>query len=179
LDAESTAVLVTRAKRGERDAFEALVRAYLRPAYAVALAILGRPADAEDVAQEALVAAFQKIEACRDPKAFAAWLLQIARNRAKNLRAKRGLHERTSDADSDEREARDPVPFGEAGLRGSLVSALSKLPEAQREVVLLHDLEGWTHGEIGACVGISETMSRQHLFNARRFLRKLLARHAR
>ena len=50
MDADTTELLVARAKRGERDAFASLARAYMRSAYAVALAILGRPADAEDVA---------------------------------------------------------------------------------------------------------------------------------
>ena len=168
---------MTRAKRGDRDAFSELARAYLRPAYAVALAILGRPADAEDVAQEALVAALEKLETCREPERFAAWLLQIARNRAKNWRAGRSLREAGREEERSGAEARDPVLAAEPGLREVLAAALGRLPEAQREVVLLHDLEGWTHGEIGACTGISETMSRQHLFNARKALRALLAGH--
>jgi RNA polymerase sigma-70 factor, ECF subfamily len=173
LDAQTTAALATRAKRGDRDAFGALARAFLRPAYAVALAILGRPADAEDAAQEALVAALEKIESCRDPERFAAWLLQIARNRARNLAASRrvrepGAKERPA---AEESGGEDRV----AGEREDLLAALAALTEAQREVVLLHDLEGWKHGEIAASAGISETMSRQHLFNARRAMRARLA----
>lgn len=174
---EPTAELVERARRGERDALEALARAYLRPAYAVALAILGRPADAEDAAQDALVAALGRIGTCRDPAAFPAWLLQIARNRARNLRASRSLRE----PPGGER-GRDAGPRVEAveraGAREALLAALAELSGAQREVVLLHDLEGWTHGEIAAAAGISETMSRQHLFNARKSLRARLAAHA-
>jgi RNA polymerase sigma-70 factor, ECF subfamily len=177
LGTEPTADLVTRAKRGERDAFEALARAYLRPAYAVALAILGRPADAEDAAQEALVAAFEKIETCREPKAFPGWLLQIARNRARNLRGSRSLREAPGGARGEAAEPRVEA-VERAGQREDLLVALAALPEAQREVVLLHDLEGWTHGEIAAGAGISETMSRQHLFNARKALRATLAGHA-
>lgn len=56
-------------------------------------------------------------------------------------------------------------------LREPLLAALNLLGEAQREVVLLHDLEGWTHGEIAGALGISEVMSRQHLFVARKKLR--------
>jgi RNA polymerase sigma-70 factor, ECF subfamily len=174
LDAATTALLVARAKAGDGGAFAELARAFLRPAYAVALAVLGRPADAEDVAQEALVAALVKLETCREPERFAAWLLQIARNRAKNWRAHRGLRE------AGREEARTGLPPlmsepVDPGRRARLSEALAALSEAQREVVLLHDLEGWTHGEIGASLGLSETMSRQHLFNARKALRAMLA----
>jgi len=165
---------VAGARRGERDAFEALARTYLRAAYAVALAILGRPADAEDVAQDAMVTAFEKIDTCRDPGQFAAWLLQIARNQAKNWRSKRSLREKGRDVDVQDLEVPTSTPQLNAQLRKNLIEALSEISQVQREVVLLHDLEGFTHKEIGACVGISETMSRQHLFNARRTLRVLL-----
>jgi len=60
-------------------------------------------------------------------------------------------------------------------LRGRLVRALQRLTLAQREVVLLHDLDGWTHAEIGDALGVSEVMSRQHLFQARKAMRALLA----
>jgi DNA-directed RNA polymerase specialized sigma24 family protein len=59
-------------------------------------------------------------------------------------------------------------------LRRRLVGALGQLGPVQREVVLLHDLESWTHAEISAAIGISEVMSRQHLFVARRVMREWL-----
>ena len=57
-------------------------------------------------------------------------------------------------------------------LRAKLESALSQVSEVQRQVVLLHDLDDWKHREIAESLGISEGMSRQHLFNARRVLRE-------
>jgi RNA polymerase sigma-70 factor (ECF subfamily) len=59
-------------------------------------------------------------------------------------------------------------------LRGQLEHALSALPAVQREVVLLHDLHGWTHDEIAVAIGTSSGMSRQHLFKARKRLRGAL-----
>ncbi len=59
-------------------------------------------------------------------------------------------------------------------LRHELESALAQLSQAQREVVLLHDLQGWKHPEIAEALSISEVMSRQHLYNARRRLRERL-----
>ena len=78
------AVLVARARRGEPAAFEALVRRHYRAAFAVALAVLGNRMDAEDVCQDAFVVAAERLDECRQPEKFAAWLLQVVRNRARN-----------------------------------------------------------------------------------------------
>ena len=169
---DGDAELVIRARRGDAPAREALVRRWLRPAYAVALAVVRNPADAEDLAQETLVAALGRLDQCREPERFAGWILQAARNRALNH--------------VDQRRTRaallDGVPHGEGAsadaaqvvLRRALLGALERLSPVQREVVLLHDLESWTHGEIGDALGISEGMSRQHLFVARRAMREWL-----
>jgi RNA polymerase sigma-70 factor (ECF subfamily) len=169
----ATASLVVRAQRGETGAFAPLVRRYLRAAYAVALAVVGRRADAEDVAQDAFIVALERIGTCREPERFGGWLMQIVRNRALNWLDSRRLR----DVAPDERRpdiAVAPIQPERADVEGRLLAALARLTVAQREVVLLHDLEEWTHAEIGAALGISEVMSRQHLFNARRVLRQRL-----
>jgi RNA polymerase sigma-70 factor (ECF subfamily) len=160
---------VARAKSGDPEAFEILVRRHLRAAYAVALAVLGRPADAEDVAQDAFAAAFEQLDRCREPAKFSGWLLSIVRNRAKNEREKRGLRD---PAEAPPEAAAGPP--AEAGLRDRLVAALGRLPATAREVVLLHDLEGYSHAEIADAIGTSEVNSRQLLFQARKTLRELL-----
>ncbi len=174
LDPAETAGLVRRAQRGDAGAFSTLVRNFLRAAYSVALAIVHRPADAEDVAQDSFVAALGQLGTCREPERFAGWLLQIVRNRARNWLEKRRL--RDVPAETNTRE--DTVPAAapeQAGLKQRLLSALTCVSPLQREIVLLHDLEEWTHAEISAALEISEVMSRQHLFNARRILREILA----
>ena len=174
---QATAALVARAQRGESAAFEALVRAYLRAAYSVALAVVGRPADAEDVAQDAFLLAFERIDSCREPARFAGWLLQIVRNRGRNWLDRR----KWRDVPADPRVAERSVvasSSGDPSLRERLLRALELLDSVQREVVLLHDLEGWTHPEIAAALGMSEVMSRQHLFQARRQLRAQLGARA-
>lgn len=169
---EATTRLVLSAQRGDPGAFEGLARAFLRTAYAVALSVVRRPADAEDVAQDALVKGFAAIETCREPRRFLPWLLTIVRNEARNWLARRKHRDVPAD-DVDEGTAEDDTPVS---TRDWLLRALSALSEVQREVVLLHDLEGLTHGEIAASLGFSELMSRQHLFAARRTLRTLLTR---
>jgi len=177
--ADSDARLVARARAGEAGAFEALVRRYLKPAHAVALGVLGNPADAEDVCQDAFLAALEKLDECRDPERFAAWLLRIVRNRALNFRERRARREgepleRVSSAWMAGSGA-DPAREAERSeLRGRLLQALAVLPPSQREVVLLHDLEGWPHREIGELLGTSEGAVRVRLLQARRRLRGLL-----
>ena len=170
--AESTvAELVTRAKRGDASAFDQLVRRHLRAAYAVALAVLGRPADADDVAQDAFIAALERIDDCREPARFSGWLIKIVRNRALNALEKRRLR------DADELTADRPTDHTptDIALRRHLLTALATLTPVQREIVLLHDLDGWSHSELAEALGISEVNCRQHLFTARRALRAELS----
>jgi RNA polymerase sigma-70 factor (ECF subfamily) len=173
LTPDETADLVHRAQRGQAEAFTGLVRCFLRPAYAIALSMVGRAADAEDMAQEAFLKAFQSLDTCREPEHFAAWLFQIVRNRSRNLLDSRRLRD-VAPGGARILEFATPAPES-AGMRQALLSALTSLDVDKREVVLLHDLENWTHAEIGEALGISEVHSRQHLFQARQLLRAKLA----
>lgn len=170
IQGESLTVWVGRAQRGQPEAFEVLARTFLRAAYVVALAVLNRPEDAEDVAQDALVAAFDRLHTLREPERFGGWLATIARNHALNALNRRRRRE-GRDAPEAPLPAVRPRPVEQIGLRERLLAALATLSPNQREVVLLHDLEGWSHAEIAHAIGTSEGMSRQHLFQARRALR--------
>jgi RNA polymerase sigma-70 factor (ECF subfamily) len=125
------------------------------------------------------VRALERLEDCREPNRFVYWLLQIVRNRARNyldyrrVRATELLEPDTAAGTDDPRKDLDSER-----LRARLEESLAELPEIQREIVLLHDLEGWSHREIAAGLGISEVMSRQHLFQARRRLRGSLGASA-
>ena len=172
LSRDETTLLVGRAQRGDAKAFASLVRGYLRAAYAVALAIVGRPADAEDIAQEVFIKALENLHACRQPECFAGWLLQITRHRARNLLDRRRL--RDVPVSGENVIELMSAPPEAAGMRAALLDGLSALDQRQREVVLLHDLEGWTHHEIATALGISEVLSRQILWQARQVLRRKL-----
>lgn len=172
---ESDASLVGRAREGDAEAFGSLVRRHLQAAYAVALARLGEPADAEDVCQDAFVQALQRIDDCRQPDRFAAWLLTIVRNRAMDyarFRAVRGSVPLDSvqlgSPSNPERDLED------SEIRASLLEAMQGLTELQREVVLLFDFEGWSHREIAERLDISEGSARVHLHNGRKALRARL-----
>ena len=179
-DGVADAALVVRAVAGDADAFGALVRRHLAAAYAVARAVVGEPADAEDVCQDSFLAALERLESCQPPEMFRAWLLRSVRNRAISFR--RWQRVRTAEVlgaapgETDVPTAAEgPLVAAErAELRARLDAALATLSEAQRTAVLLHDVEGRTHREIGQVLGVAEGTSRATLFVARRRLRALL-----
>src|SRR5690606_29874889 len=143
---------------------------------AVALARLGEPADAEDVCQDAFVTALQRIEECRQPEKFSAWLLSIVRNRAHDHARARNVRQAAPLIETDLPSAA-PGPLREterSELNADLLRALSTLPELQREVLMLFDLEGWSHRDIAERLGISEGSARVHLHHGRRALRERL-----
>lgn len=169
------AILVARARRGDREAFEELIRRHFGAAFATALAVLGNRMDAEDVCQDALLRALERLDQLRRPERFAPWLLQIVRNRARNYRSYRRVRAAVPLEDVSATSADDPSRAAERSeLASRLETALAELSGVQREVVLLHDMEGWKHREIAEALDVSEGMSRQHLFNARRALRRRL-----
>jgi RNA polymerase sigma-70 factor, ECF subfamily len=173
-ESSKDAVLVARALDGDAAAFETLVRRYTRPAFAVAVAVVKEPADAEDVMQDAFIRALERLEDCRDPDKFGSWLLRIVRNRAHSVRRYLGVREAGS-LEAAAPSSGAPGPMGDAErseLRAALLAALSELKEVQRQVVLLHDLEGWKHREIGEMLDLPEGTVRAHLFHARRALRE-------
>lgn len=169
------AELIARAISGRDDAFDALVRRYYRTAFAVALAYTANEADAEDVCHDAFIAAAAKLEQCRVLDRFRQWLSAIVRNQARNA-AEREKVRRTEVLDPEAAPAADdPSRDTERGeLREQLTDALRTLTAVQREIVLLHDLDGWPHADIAESLGMSVESSRQHLFNARRQLRLIL-----
>ncbi len=177
-ESESTttdAQLVADSGAGNAAAFDALVRRHYRTAFSIALANTGNRADAEDVCHDAFVRAAERLEECRHPDRFAHWLCTIARNLARNAVARSRVrraapleHGTAASADSPARDAE----LGE--LRDQLTRALAELSPVQREVVLLHDLDGWSHDDIAVVIGTSSGMSRQHLFKARKRLRTTL-----
>ena len=173
---ETDAALVARVRAGEARAADRLLERYLRACRAVALAVTGNEADAEDACQDGFVAAIERVDTCRDPARFGGWLLQIVRNRARNL----VRHHATRAAEPlDVHEVAGGVSatadLERGELRETLLAALAELTETQREVVLLHDLEGWTHEEIATHLELAAGTVRSHLHHARRRLRSILS----
>lgn len=174
--AEATdAELVALCRVGDAAAFELLVSRHYRPTYAVAFAVMRNAMDAEDVCQDAMARALERLEECREPDRFGAWVGQIARRHALNARESRRVREAEPLLTETAAGAHDPARDAENDeLRSRLLAGLELLSGMQRAVVLLHDHDGRTHREIGKIVGCSEGMSQQHLFAARKVLRRHL-----
>ena len=167
--------LVLRARKGDDIAFGLLVERYQRAVYAVAISLTGRHEDAEDAAQEAFLVALQRLDDCQSPERFAGWLMTIVRNRSKNLIRRESLRETDEVPPGTRSWAPTPDRVTETReLRGLLEKALIGLPEVQRQIVLLHDLEGWKHREIAERLEIPPGTVRSHLHFARKALRLTL-----
>jgi RNA polymerase sigma-70 factor, ECF subfamily len=174
--ADSDAELVDRVRRGSREAAGQLAERYLRPGRAVALAIVGDMAAAEDVAQDAFVYAIDRIDDLRRSERFGGWLMQIVRNRSRNhVRDRKSDRHVTLDRIAIRSGAASPERETERSeLRERLLAALAELPKERRVVVLLHDLEGWTHREIAERLDLPQGTVRSHLHHARRAMRERL-----
>jgi RNA polymerase sigma-70 factor, ECF subfamily len=173
---EGDAALVAAVRNGSREAAGQLVERHLRTCRVVALSIVGDLPAAEDVCQDAFVYAIERIDSCRQPDRFGAWLRQIVRSRARNHLRDRKVRRTEPMHGAWQAVAADSpaVDAERSELRDRLVSALAELPEERREVVLLHDLEGWTHQEIARQMDLPAGTVRSHLHHARRRLRELL-----
>jgi RNA polymerase sigma-70 factor (ECF subfamily) len=169
------AALVARVQEGDPSAFDVLVRRHMRRAFAVAFRVLGQREDAEDLVQEAFMTALDKIGTFELGRPFAPWLMRIVVNRALNARksiALRRMHDVPADA-----MAGDLPPDVAAEQRETherLRRALDALPERQRLIIQLFELEGYTAPEIGEMLELSPVTVRWHAHEARLALRRTL-----
>jgi RNA polymerase sigma-70 factor (ECF subfamily) len=162
---------------GDAEAFDLIVRRYMRSAYAVAFRVLGHREDAEDVVQEAFLAALANIGSFDISRRFGPWLYRIVVTRGLNFRKSRSRRatETLEDAGVASGDAGPAAAAERAGLRATVTTALSRLPERQRMVVQLFELDGFSGAEIAAMLGVSPGTVRWYLHEARQALRRMLA----
>jgi RNA polymerase sigma-70 factor, ECF subfamily len=166
---------IARSRNGDQQAFEALVQRYQKMIFALAYRMTGSLAEAEDLAQDTFVAAFQQLDSFRGESKFSSWLYRIATNRCLNWRQREARRERAYESWGREREvASAAAPHTEA-LAVHVQQALLKLDEKQRAAVVLTAYEGLNHAEAARVLGCSETTVSWRLFAARRKLKKWLA----
>jgi RNA polymerase sigma-70 factor (ECF subfamily) len=165
--------LVVSAQKGNRDAFAELVRAHQRRAYAVARAIVVNHHDAEDAVQDGFLHAYRALGRFRPGEPFGAWLHRIVANAALDLQRRKKVRVASALPETIALPFRDPAESDE--LRRRLGAALERLSERQRSVIVLHDVEGFRHAEIGEMLGIPEGTARSDLHHARAALRRMLS----
>jgi RNA polymerase sigma-70 factor (ECF subfamily) len=177
VEREKERELITRAQTGDRAAFAALVRANQDEVYTLARRLVGDPHLASDVAQEALIRAWQALPKFRGDAKLSTWLHRITVNTAWTHKQRARRHRSTPIDDYREvaapMGADHPEVAGETlELRGRLRAVLDRLPDSQREVVVLKDIYGWSHAEIAESMGISITAAKVRLHRARARLAK-------
>ena len=186
-------ILVARAQSGDLEALEALYRAFETPVYNLALRVLRRPEDAEDVLQETFLEVVRSLKQYRGEGHLWGWIRQIATSKA----LMRIRHDRVRETEEFHEEsavraglgagagAGDVAGVGAMGGAGGmspgavpaqidLERALERLSETARAVVWLHDVEGYTHEEIAEQMGKTVSFSKSQLARAHVRLRRLL-----
>jgi RNA polymerase sigma-70 factor (ECF subfamily) len=172
--------LVERLRRGDTTAFETLAARYMRRAFAVAYRLMGQKEDAEDLVQDAFLAVLQRIDTFEAGRPFSPWFFRILINRGLNSRKARSV--RVVEAIPDSAASSGPSPERAAEqeeLRRRLAAAMETLPERQRVIVQLFELEGFGGPEIAGILEISDGTVRWHLHEARKTLRRALAPYER
>jgi RNA polymerase sigma-70 factor (ECF subfamily) len=164
--------LVSLARNGDERGFAGLVRLHQRRAYIVARSIVMTHEDAEDAVQEGFLRAYQALDRFDPAQAFGAWLNRIVANAALDLARRRKVRNAEEISESIPATFRDPAVSGE--LRERLEAALAQLPDRARAVIVMHDIEGFTHAEIGEMLSIPGGTARSDLHHARQKLRVVL-----
>jgi RNA polymerase sigma-70 factor (ECF subfamily) len=180
--------MVGRCLRGSREAFDILVEKYHRKIYNLAYRFVGDPEEANDLAQEIFLAAYQNLKKFRGDAKFSTWLFQIATNRGKNrfkYLKRRGFFAHRGAANSDDekdllqREIPDHAPGPEAQLAGKQVqqivqNAINELEPDHKEIVILRDIEGFSYDEIARILNLPEGTTKSRLHRARMVVKEKL-----
>jgi RNA polymerase sigma-70 factor (ECF subfamily) len=164
--------LIRQAQQGDAGAIRELHGRHASRVYSVIRRLAGEDALAEDWSQEAWIRVFRALPSFRGESRFTTWLHRIAVNSAlhgRRWRERRARHEAPLPPTlASEQPGDQPV------LRMRLERALEKLPDRMRQVLVLHDVEGYTHEEIAEFMGVTPGTSKSQLFKARARMRELL-----
>jgi RNA polymerase sigma-70 factor (ECF subfamily) len=176
LSVERPADLVARAQAGDRAAFDALYAEHVGHVYAVCLRMTGDGTRAEHLTQDAFVRAWRSLGTFHGQSAFSTWLHRLAVNivleeeRRTNRRERRVIG-------GDHLEAYDAATRpSDPEARLDLERAIAALPPGARQVLVLHDVEGYRHAEIARLMGIAVGTAKAQLHRARKLLRGMLTR---
>jgi RNA polymerase sigma-70 factor (ECF subfamily) len=171
--------VLERARSGDVAAWEAIYRAFERPVFTLVRRLVPQRAAAEDLAQDVFVEVLTRLQQYEARGSFAGWVRAIAVSKClMHLRSpwRRGLRwidVESADASDASSWAAEPAR-GDRDARIDLARSLERLPDNARVVVWLHDVEGFTHAEIGALFGKTASFSKSQLLRAHEKLRAML-----
>jgi RNA polymerase sigma-70 factor (ECF subfamily) len=156
-------ITLERARRGDMAAYAAIYGQFSGTCYTLALRVLGEKAAAEDIVQDVFLKMFATLRGFRGDAPFGAWLKRMTANATIDvLRAR----QRFRDDDVDTLFEAIPAPAADAQERADTWSLLMRLPPRARAVVILHEVEGYTHKELAQMFGQSESYSKSILARA-------------
>jgi len=177
-DIQIDPAIIKRAARGDVRAHEILYRAFASPVYSLCLRFTRVPAHAEDLVQETFIEVMRSIQQFRGEAAIGSWIRRIAVT--KSLMFLRSAWTARSQSLADDWDDMTPGDVASHGISRhpddalDLDAALANLPTVSRVVVWLHDVEGYTHKEIAAAMGKTESFSKSQLSRAYQRLRPML-----
>ena len=172
--------LAERCRAGDADAFEELYRQHSRRLFGLVFRMTGSAEDAEDLLQEVFLQVHRKLSGFRGESTLGTWLYRLAMNHClDHLRGKQAKMSRATDS-LDREEAAEPLahePVVPSAIsRMDLERAIDTLPAGCKAAFLLHDVEGFEHGEVAAILGVSEGTSKSQVHKARLKLRAILSK---
>lgn len=168
---------IARAKKGDAEAFELLVRTYETSVYRLALRMCGNAHDAEEVAQEAFVAAWKGLPAFRGESKFSSWLYQLTTNAAIDFLRREKRHRAATPIEDEVDLPADGTPqqaAEDAELRRALQQALQALTPEHRQIFLLRQMRQLSYEEIGQLLGLESGTVKSRLSRAKKQLRQIL-----
>jgi len=168
---------IAAVKAGDSTPYDYLVSKYTRRVVSIAWGIVRNASDAEDLAQDAFVKAFESIGRFKTGEPFGPWIFRIVTNLALDVvkHRKRFRHEEITDAAPADRRDRADLPAIANELAERIDKSIESLPEMQRIVARLYLVEEFGHAEIASMTGLSEGTVRSHLSLARGKLKQKLA----
>ena len=178
--ADADAELVWQTQNGSPAAFEALVRNHQRMVHSLTFRMTGSLADAEDLAQETFLRAFEQIGTFHGTAKFSTWLYRIAVNTCLNWKQSEARRFQCQTSCAEElsvQVANGEHSPAENGACQHVQAALLKLPAKQRAAIVLTIYDGWNHAEAAHILGCSETTVSWRVFAARRKLKGWLAKN--
>lgn len=164
------------AQAGDEDAFASLYRAHVGRVHALCLRMAGDGPAATELTQDVFVRAWEALPGFRGESALGSWLHRLAVNVFLGQQRSSGRREKRVQLAAEPGLLERPREAAGPGLGMDLEQAIAALPERARLVFVLHDVEGYQHGEIAEMAGIATGTSKAQLFRARRLLREALER---
>jgi RNA polymerase sigma-70 factor (ECF subfamily) len=173
-DPAAPGALIARAQAGDRMAFGRLIEDHYELIFRTAYKWSGTRSDAEDIAQDVCIKLAGAIAGFDGRSAFSTWLYRITLNTVRDTQRQRGRRQRQVSALKEVSPEDHPADQEEAATMGQLWAAVRKLPEKQRDAVLLVYAEDLSHAAAAAIMGCKEATVSWHIFEAKRALKGLM-----